>query len=350
MQWKNVSLPFLILILFGACKSMKPSADDKLVYASLKEINFPFKKVKSADGAHFITEFLDEKQLETLASWKGSKPPIKSLLQSECLGCPDPVSKLSPMYRFKKGKFIHYGFKNSLGVQNWVFRKNGAFIRQFYMYQGDNPNQIIAAMSNKNLEEYSVIEGIYPIEVTKKEVYQEVVEYNNSQALENWYSSPFPTKLAILQPFQTSKVEVQYKFNSGLYSHQETDLTGKFKIINFVEPVFIANAVSQNQHPSYISSTDGYYANATFYLITLDEDAALSIEVNSKIKAQQFKFSVFENNAYRSLEEYRTLPAELLESYQGNLKKGGYLIRIIHEGPEYREEPLFKIKIKKVIQ
>lgn len=350
MQRKYVSLPFFILILFDSCSSMKPNAEDKLAHASLKEINFPFKEVNSSDGANSIIDFLDEKKLAKLVNWKNSKPALKSQLQSECLGCSEQFSTLTPIYRFKKGKFIHYGFKNSLGVQNWVFQKNGAFVRHFYMYQGDTPDQIRKAMGNKNLAPYSVIEGIYPLEITKKQVYQELVVYNEYQDLENWYSTLFPTKLEILHPLNPSNAETQYRFTGGLYSHQELDQMGEFKIINFVEPVFLANAVSQNQNPSYISNTDGYYANATFFLITQDEVSALSIEVNSKITAQPFEFSILENTNFRTLEEYISAPAALFERYQNNLKKGSYLIRINHDKAEYMETSFFELKIKKEIQ
>ncbi|UBZ13357.1 hypothetical protein LDL77_15910 [Flagellimonas marinaquae] len=58
-----------------------------------------------------------------------------------------------------------------------------------------------------------------------------------------------------------------------------------------------------------------------------------------------FSFSVLENNGFFTIEEYLNKKGELFGQYNVVLKKGGYLIRTLHENADYAETPLYTVEI-----
>ncbi|WP_268034838.1 hypothetical protein [Algoriphagus sp. PAP.12] len=335
------------LILSSSCNAVKPTVEESNVFKSLNQINYPFAEIKNGNGTNTISDFLQDEEISNLENWKKSAGSPERLLLSECVGCSDKFSEFNPIYKVKKGKFIHFGLKSSQGIQNLVFRKNGTFRNQFFMFEGSSQEEIDNKILNQDLGEYEVIESVYPKDFDKKKVYLELVEYNSFAGIENWYQTPLPTKLIFEGDFQEKEPDLPFKFTSGLYSFQGEDQSGEFRIINFFEPIFIANAVDFNENQSFESSPFGYYANATFFLISLEEDSKIEIVMDSNHPNQNFQFSILKNDSFRTLEEYLNLDMVKTDSFSKILKKGQYLIRVIDENSDFEEGLLYKIHIVK---
>ena len=143
---------------------------------------------------------------------------------------------------------------------------------------------------------------------------------------------------------------LQFKFKGGFFSYQRDDTNGDLRMIHFFEPKFVGNPVDFNEPPSSSSKTKGYYGEATFFLIKLEEKMNLIIEINSKIGGKAFQFSIFENNTFKTIDQYKNKPSELYTTYNKNLEKGEYLIRVINGKSTYRNTALYDLNLKKVIQ
>ncbi|WP_186754066.1 hypothetical protein [Echinicola salinicaeni] len=347
MRLKFPHILLISLILSSSCHAVKPTVEEAKVFKSLNQISYPFAEIKNGNGTNTISDFLEEEEISTLENWKKLAGNPERLLQLECLDCSDQFSEFYPVYRVKKGKFIHFGLKSSLGIQHLVFRKNGAFTNQFFMFEGYSQEEINKEIQKQNLGEYEVIEGVYPMEIGKKKVYLELVEYNSFTGIENWYTTPFPSKLVFEIDLQEKRTDLPFMFRSGLYSFQVEDNTGEFKIINFFEPIFIANAVDSNENQYFESYSGGYYANATFFLISLEKDSEIEIDIESNDPNQKFQFSIFKNDSFRTLEEYLNMSMVQFDSFLEPMEKGEYLIRVIHDNSDFEEAPLYNIHINK---
>ena len=335
------------LVLSSSCHSIKPTVEEIKIFESLNQIEYPFTEFKNGNESTVITDFLKANEILILKDWKKSLGAPKRLLQSECIGCPDHSSSLAPIYRVKNGRFIHFGLKDSQGVQNLVFRKNGAFTNQFYMFEGRSQEELQKELEKKNRQEFEVFEGVYPIEIGKKKLYQELLESNSFTGVENWYTTPYPTRIVVERILLEKRNELGFRFKGGIYSIQGEDKTGEFRIYNFVEPIFYANAMDTQGASSQSSITEGFYANATFFLLDLDSEINVSIQIKSNTSGKEYKFSVLENESFLTIEEYLKNDAVLFDQYQNKLSKGSYLIRILHENSDYAEKPLYTIHIAK---
>lgn len=348
MRLKYASILLILLIISSSCNAIKPTVEEAKAFKSLNRIKYPIAEIKNGDSPNTISDFLEKEEILTLENWKNLAGNPERLLKSECVGCPDEISGYFPVYKVKKGKFIHFGLKNSQGIQNLVFRKNGAFMNHYFMCEGYSQEQFNDKLQKQDLEEYEVIEGVYPIEIGKEKLVQELVEYNSFAGIEDWYESPLPTKIVFERVLREKRTDLPFKFISGLYSFQGEDKTGEFKIINFFEPIFYANAVDFNENKSFESFSDGYYGNATFFLISLEEASEIEINIESNVPNQKFQFSVFENDTFHTLEEYLNMNMAQFDSFLEPLEKGQYLIRVIHENSDFSEDPLYSLKIFKV--
>ncbi|MBN3581923.1 hypothetical protein JYB64_05950 [Algoriphagus aestuarii] len=347
MSPKDTAILLIFLVLSTSCHGIKPTVVESRVFESLNQIMYPFTEVKNGNGSSAIIDFLNEDEILILKDWKKSLGAPERLLQSECIGCPDHSSSLAPIYRVKNGKFIHFGLKDSQGVKNLVFRKNGAFANQFYMFEGRSQEELQKELEKKNRQEFEVFEGVYPIEIGKKKLYQELLESNSLTGVENWYTTPYPTRIVVERILLEKRNELGFRFKEGIYSIQGEDKTGEFRIYNFVEPIFYANAMDNDGASSQSSITDAFYANATFFLLDLDSEINVSIQIKSNTSGKVYQFSVLENESFLTIEEYLKNDAMLFDQYQNKLSIGSYLIRILHENSDYAEKPLYTIHINK---
>ncbi|SHO64323.1 hypothetical protein [Algoriphagus zhangzhouensis] len=348
MRLKYAYILLILLIISSSCNAIKPTVEEAKAFKSLNRINYPFAEIKNGDSPNTISDLLEAEEISTLENWKNSEGNPERLIKSECVGCSDEISGYFPVYKVKKGKFIHFGLKNSQGIQNLVFRKNGTFMNLFFMFEGYSQDQFNDKLQKQDLKEYEVIEGVYPIEIGKEKLIQELVEYNSFAGIGDWYESPFPTKIVFERLLREKRTDLPFKFVSGLYSIQGEDNKGEFKIINFFEPVFCANAVAFNENQSFESVTEGYYGNATFFLISLEEASEIEINIEPNDPNHKFQFSVFENDTFHTLEEYLNMDMAQFDSFLEPLEKGQYLIRVIHENSDFIEDPLYNLKISKV--
>lgn len=294
-----------------------------------------------------LNVILKESEILLLENWRKSAPILENLLRSECVGCTYTLKNFNPIYRVKKGNYIHFGLQSDRGVENLVFKKNGKFVTRFYMFQGESREHIREVLQDIQELDY-VVEGIYPTEIEPKSIYLEHIEFENGMVEGNsWYPPMFPTEIRYRIDLADKIPVVRFKIDGGLYSYQKPDKNGAYQIINFVEPLMYANAVGIDEPMSYSSVTDAFYANATFLLLNLEEDAQVSIRIETDTSVNQFKFSVFENEGFYTMEEYLQEESPLFDRYQNTMAKGQYLVRILHENADYAEKPLYTVYIDK---
>ncbi|MEZ4970243.1 MAG: hypothetical protein R2814_11440 [Flavobacteriaceae bacterium] len=344
---KKIGLLFFIALVLGSCKSLPPTVGELKVFKAWDELYYPYQKIVNEDASTTLQDVLVDQEISMLADWRKSEPVLKNLFQTECAGCSNTVGGLQPLYRVEKGKYIHFGLKNSMGVENLVFQKNGHFINRFYMFQGQSKNQVHEELKDiRKIDQ--ALEGIYPTQMNSKRIHLEHITYDNLDLGVQWYKTMYPTKMGYMIDFKKKSPDLQFKFEGGLYSYQENNKRGDFKIVNFYEPSFLANAVGHGENLSFIAHADGYYANATFFLISLDEEAEITIEIQPYIKGTKFLFSVFENSTFHTMDKYLNKKEKLFSIYTNRLKKDDYLIRVIHHSADYSEVPLYSMKITKV--
>jgi hypothetical protein len=319
------------------------------VYNILNKMSYPYQEMESQAVSHSIGETLMDDEISTLEYWRKSMPMIKSLIQSECVGCSDTVSKFKPVYKVHKGKYVHFGFKNEMGVENWVFKKNGAFKARLYSFQGESKEEIKKALKDIQDIDY-VLQGVYPVKIDNSSIYLKHVEFEYPSELnESWYRPMFPTTIKYQIDLNEKSPILRFKLEGGLYSFQKPDENGTYRIINFVEPLFYANAVDLDEPMSYSSFTDAFYANATFFIMDLEDDAHVSIRIESKNIGNDFKFSLFNNDGFYTIEDYLQKEHPSFQQVKRKIKKGRYLIRVLHKNADYAENPLYTIYIDKEI-
>lgn len=341
------SAMLFIALLFVSCKALVPTSGEKVVFKTLDSVMYPFQEITNENVSKSFSDLLEEKEIVLLDDWRKSTLILANFIQAECAGCSNRTADLKPLYKAEKGKFIYFGIQTEMGVENWVFKKNGRFLTRFYMFQGETQEKINEELKNIRNIDY-VLEGVYPIEINTKSVYLEHVSYAHGLDADNqWYKTIYPTKISYAIDLKKKNPVLRFMFKGGLYLYQTPNKNGQNQIINFVEPSFYANAVTIDEPQYYSSLTDAYYANATFFLLDLEEEVEVSIHIESNVEGKSFDFSIFENNGFYTMEEYLNKKGKLFGQYKVVLKKGGYLIRILHENADYDEKPLCKIKIDK---
>ncbi|UZD22938.1 hypothetical protein PBT90_05840 [Algoriphagus halophytocola] len=346
MRPKDPILLLSFLVLSSSCISVKATEEESKIFNYLNQIEYPFTEFKNENRNSSISDFLKEDEILILKNWNNSLGAPERLLQSECIGCPDHSSDLRPVYKVHNGKFIHFGLGSSQGIQNLIFRKNGAFTDQFYLYEGASQQELQQEAEKKNRTEFEVIAGVYPIEIGRKKLYQELYEDNPLEAGENWYATPYPTQILFERSFLEKREDLGFRFQGGLYSIQGQSDSGEFRIYNFVEPIYYANAMDTDA-VSHSSITDAFYANATFFLLDLESDMNVSIQIKSHTPGKDYRFSVLKNQEFLTINEYLKNNAGFYDQYRNKLKKGSYLIRILHEDSDYAEKRLYTVYIDK---
>lgn len=336
-----------IALLFVSCKALVPTPEEKVVFKTLDEVKYPFQEITNEDVSQSFSDLLEEKEVVLLEDWRKSTSVLANFFQAECAGCPNQTAGLKPLYKIEKGRFLHFGLQNEMGVENWVFKKNGKFVTGFYMYQGESQETINEELKNIQNINY-VLEGIYPSAIHTKKVYLEHVAYTpHIEAGNEWYETIYPTIFDYSIDLTEKNPVLRFKFKGGLYSFQKTNNEEAYQIINFVEPLFYGNAAAIDEPLTYSSFTDAFYANATFFLLDLKEKAKVSIHIESNIEGKDFSFSIFENEGFYTLKEYLSKKGQLFGQYKALLDKGSYLLRVLHENADYGENPLYTVKIDK---
>ncbi len=345
--FKKLRAILFIALLFVSCKALVPTPEEKVVFKTLDEVKYPFQEITNDYVSKSFSDVLEEKEVMLLENWRGAKSILANFLQAECAGCPNQTAGLKPLYKIEKGRFLHFGLQNEMGVENWVFKKNGKFVTRFYMFQGESQKTINEELKNIQNINY-VLEGIYPSAIHTKKVYLEHVAYTPLiEAGNEWYEAIYPTIFDYSIDLTEKNPVLRFKFKGGLYSYQKNHSNGEYQLVNFVEPLFYANAVTIDKSQSLSSFTDAFYANATFFLMELEEEAEVSIRIETKVEGTDFSFSIFENNGFFTVEEYLNKKRELFGQYKALLDKGSYLLRVLHENADYGENPLYTVKIDK---
>lgn len=340
------ALLFFIFLL-GSCKSLFVDKQELAAFKVLKRLDYPHQEMVNKYVTESLQDVLTEKEILILEKFGGSAPLLENFIQTECVGCSNSIGRTKPLYGLKKGKFIHFGLQNEIGVENWVFKKNGAFATRFHSFQGASKEEIEEALKDIQNIDY-VLEGVYPVYIDEQNVYLEHIQFENPQAYHNkWYQPMFPTKIGYSIDLAEKQPELRFRMEGGLHSYQRPDENGEPQIINFVEPLMYANVVGIDEPLSYSSVTDAFYANATFFLMDLEEEAEVSIHIESRIAGKDFKFSVLENDGFYTMKEYLDKKETYLDRYQNTMDKGNYLIRVLHENADYAEKPLYTVYINK---
>lgn len=209
------------------------------------------------------------------------------------------------------------------------------------------PNKNSSRKPRKKIRnEFELIAGVYPIEIGRKKLYMELYGGYPLDVGENWYATPYPNQIVFESSFLKKRDDLVFRFQGGMYSIQGKSNTGEFRIYNFVDPVYYANAMDTDA-VSYSSISDAYYANVTFFLLDLETAMNVSIQFKSKTQGKAYKFSVLVNESFFTMDEYLKKDKELYDQYKNKLKKGSYLIRILHEYSDYAEKRLYTIYIDK---
>lgn len=340
------AIVFFVLFL-GSCKSLFVDKQELAAFKVLKQLDYPHQKVVNEVVSKSLKDILTNVELSKLENLSSSIPLLENLVETECAGCSNIFGRFKPMYRFKKEKFIHFGLQSEMGVENWVFKNNGAYVTRFHSFQGESKEEIEEGLIGIQNIDY-VLEGVYPVHINDQNVYLEHIQFENPQAHNNeWYQPIFPTKINYVVNLAEKQPQLRFKIKGGLFSYQRPDENGKFQIINFVEPLIYPDAVGIDEPMSYSSFTKAFYANATFFLLDIEERSDVSIHLKSKLEGKEFKFSVLENDAFHTIEEYLQKESVLLDRYQNTMEKGSYLIRIPHENAAYAEKPLYTLYIEK---
>lgn len=342
---------FVFFILFlGSCKSLFVDKQELEAFKVLKQLDYPHQKMVNEVVSKSPQDILTNVELSKLENLSSSFPLLENLVETECAGCSNIFRRFKPMYRFKKGKFIHFGLQNEMGMENWVFKNNGAYVTRFHSFQGESKEEIAKALKDIQSIDY-FLEGVNPIHINEQNVYLEHIQFENLQAYNNeWYQPIFPTKINYVVNLAEKQPQLRFKIKGGLYSYQKPDKNGRFQIINFVEPLVYANAVGIDEPMSYSSFTDAFYANATFFLLKIEKQSDVSIYLKSKLEGREFKFSVLVNVGFHEIEEYLQKESPLFEQYRNTMEKGSYLIRVVHDNSEYSEKPLYSLNIDYKIQ
>jgi hypothetical protein len=336
-------LLFFLGLLSCSCVSTGPKKKELTDFRIWNDIQYTFREVVNTDVSTSLNDLLAPEEISRLEKWRNTTPLLEDFFRSECAGCSDDTYSLKPVYRFEKGKFIHFGVQSEMGIENLVYKRKGAFITRFHLFQGASQEEIHQGLQDiPNLEH--VLEGSYPTAVDQEKISMEYMEYHNDHDPGNpWYQSIFPTKISYMIDLKKKSPALRFRVDGGFYSFQKMDSDGVHQIINFVEPLFIANASAADGPIAYSSVTDAFYGNATFFFFELTEKADISIRLESATRDKDFQFSIFENKGFLTLDEYQNKKGKLNKQYESELAKGRYLIRVLHEDSDYAEKPLYTL-------
>ena len=340
----------LIIVLYTAtssCSALMVDTEERKVFKTFKKVHYPYESVENQYVTESLQNVLTDEEISTIKNFSDSTILLENFLETECAGCTYSLESFKPIYSIRKGKFYHFGFRNEIGVENWIFKNNGAYVTRFYMFQGESQEHLLEALKNiKSIDNF--LEGVYPIKIEDKHIYLEHVacEYQ-LEMNDQWYQPMFPTKINYEINLAEKSPVLRFKIDGGLFSYQRPNENGAYQIINFVEPLVYANAVDINETMSYSTVTDAFYANATFLMLNLEEDAQVSITIESKTEGKDFTFSVFKNDGFQTVEEYLQKESRLFDRYQNTMGKGRYLVRVLHEDSDYAEKPLYTVYIDK---
>ncbi|WP_108866877.1 hypothetical protein [Aquimarina aquimarini] len=345
---KKTFLFIIILAILASCKSLKVLKTESEIFNILNKITYQHKDITDKnEGYHNVADFLNESEITKIEAWKSPEPTLENFYGADCIGCSNDIKKFTPIYRAEKGNFIHFGLKKSMGIENLVFNKKGAFITHFFTYQHYSQSQIEKELKERGNSGY-VISGIFPTTINANHIYLKHLEYSDQTDNGEWYNTSFPMALEYYINVKEKQHVLRFKFKGGFYSYQRDDANGDLRMIHFFEPEFVANAVDFNQQSSFSSKTKGYYGEATFFLIKIEKKMNLSVVINSKIVEKKFQFSILENNSFNTIEQYVNKHSELYTTYNKNLEKGEYLIRVINGKSTYWNMPLYDLNLKKV--
>ena len=339
-----------IIVLYAtasSCSALIVDTEAQKVFKTFKKVHYPYESVENQYVTESLQNVLTDEEISTIKKFSDSTTLLTNFVETECAGCTQTLESLKPIYSIRKGKFYHFGFRNEIGIENWVFKKNGAFVTRFHMFQGESQERIREALEDIQSLDY-FLEGVYPIKIEDKHIYLEHIAFEYQlETNDQWYRLMFPTKINYEINLAEKSPVLRFKIDGGLFSYQRPNEHGAYQIINFVEPLVYANAVDINEPMSYSSVTDAFYANATFLMLNLEYDAQVSITIESKMEGKDFRFSVFKNDGFHTVEEYLQKESPLFDRYQNKMGKGRYLVRVLHEDSDYAEKPLYTVYIDK---
>lgn len=337
-----------ILIILASCKSLKVSKVDSEIFHILNKITYQHNEITDEDNAyHSIAEYLNKQEIAKLKTWKNQESGLDFFDIADCIGCSNDFSKFKPLYKAGKGNFIHFGLKKSNGIENLVFTNKGKFLTHFFIYKGVSPFQIEEELNKRGKREY-IINSIFPTNIDVHEIYLKHLEYSDENNNGEWYNTKFPMEVEYYINVKEKQPILRFKFKGGYYSSQNYDLNGDLRIIHFFEPAFVENKIGLNQQSSFSTKAKGYYGEATFFLIKLEEKMNLNLVINSKVIGKTFQFSVLESNSFKTIDQFVNTPSEFYTSYNENLDKGEYLVRVINGGSTPWDRPLYVLNLKKV--
>lgn len=344
---KSITILIISVILFS-CKTLKVSTKEYQIFEILNKITYQHQEITDNDiDYHTIADFLNENEISKLQNWKSPEPILGDFTEADCIGCSNDIKKFTPIYKVTKGDYIQFEIKKSDGIENLVFTKKGTFINHFFTFQGYSSKSKITQELKKRGDRGYIIEGIYPSQVNTNDIYLKHIDYSNQNDNGDWYNTVSPINMDYFINFKEKKAPLRFKFNDGFYSYQKNDENGNQRMIHFFKPQFLANATDFNELQSYTSNTFGYYGEATFFLISLEEKMLLSVEINSNVKDRNFEFSIFKNNNFHSINEFMAKKNKTHTKYVGNLKQGDYLIRVISGKPTYWDSSLYELNVLK---
>ncbi|MCF6297460.1 MAG: hypothetical protein L3J08_05690 [Flavobacteriaceae bacterium] len=345
---KNTLKLILLSVFIYSCKSAKVSVPSAKSFALLNKIEYASNNLSNElKNSKTLSESLNVNEIEFLENFSKKHPLLTNFNNAECMGCNTSFSSFKPIYKVKKGRYIHFGLKSGLGIKHVTFKKNGNFISQLYAFQGYSKLRLKEV--KKQGKKYNVITAIYPVNLTKKGIYLDHFEYTNQNDYDNWYKTLLPLHFKLFVNFKDKKPETRFIFNSGLYSIQDLGANNKYRTINFFEPTFSLD--SNNKHKSTL--INGYTSTASFYLINIEKNSEVEITINSNLKNESFLFSIFNNTKYLTLNEYLTIDKPLLNNFKKILKKGSYLIRVKNKYNGKIDDnniPYYTIKVSKSIK
>lgn len=337
----NRIIPFVVSIVLISCKTAKVSTVESEIFRILNKINYQHQEITDEDSGYYytISDLLNENEISKLETWKSPEPTLKNFYYVDCIGCTNDIRRMTPVYKARIGGFIHFGLEKSMGIENLTFNKDGTFVTHFFTFQGTPISQIEEEMESRKDYGYS-IETIYPTKIEADEVYLEHKEYDSDQNNNgDGYSTASPMKIDYLINLKEKAPVLRFKFDGGFYSSP--------KMVHFFEPELVPNATDVSKLSSYHATVQGYYGEATFFLISLEDKMSVSVEIKSKVKDKKFEFSILKNDQFYTTDEVLYKKSKLYTQYQKKLKKGDYLIRVVNENSGYWDAPLFELHISK---
>lgn len=335
-------LSFSILSLF---------AQDQNIFNILNKIEYPNNTITDKGASANLKDFLSNDEIAEIENWRRNQIFLENLNIAECMGCSRKWKDYKPVYKYINSKYFHFGIKSSIGIENIVFTKTGKFVVLFYSYQGVsklemetyiNSQDINKSSSNNFVSRYEM--SIYPTKIENKKCYLEHIESKNENYT-NWYSTSSPLRLDYYINLKETTPKLRFIFKEGLYTYQNKDENGNRRHVDFYEPHFEKEIIGGKE--TYTCHILGYSSEYSFYLINLNQQMKVSIDINSNIKNTNFLFSILKNTKYKSIDEYINSKEKQYSKYEKKLKKGSYIIKVKNTINVDNFEPCFTIKIER---